>query len=164
MFVYKSATGFDPADPWKGLLRSTLLVMAFKHVFIAPSSIDDTDVDAASKGGNTEIHGMKSITTTSIIYVATQVQFALLSTSFWSHTDQVTNSETFYMSLFDMLEDPENAIRVQELLEWWDSKIFPHLRPDVVMVFVIGSLFERIQQLNVQEALAKVVAGAGSDA
>ncbi|KAI0310130.1 hypothetical protein OF83DRAFT_1045951, partial [Amylostereum chailletii] len=30
---------YDPEDAWKGLLRSSILVMAFKYIFTSPSSV-----------------------------------------------------------------------------------------------------------------------------
>ncbi|KAG6809395.1 hypothetical protein H0H92_000405, partial [Tricholoma furcatifolium] len=118
-FLYQGLV-YDPADPWKGLLKGALLVMAFKHIFIAPSSVDSSDQDVSTKGGNAFIHGMKHVTRASLVYTATQLRFALSSASSWSRTDRVTDSETFYSSLLDALNDPENSLPVAELLVWWD--------------------------------------------
>ncbi|KAG2059277.1 hypothetical protein BDR06DRAFT_979902 [Suillus hirtellus] len=89
---------YDPEDLWSGLLRSHLLTCAYKHVFTS---------------------------LTSIAYIATQVRFALSSSSVFSWTDTTTDSEMFYHSLLDLLEDPEESQEVDELLTWWNRQIFP---------------------------------------
>ncbi|KAG1888047.1 uncharacterized protein F5891DRAFT_1199334 [Suillus fuscotomentosus] len=54
-----------------------------------------------------------------------KVRFALSSSSVFSRTDTTTDSETFYHSLLDLLEDPEESQEVDELLTWWNRQIFP---------------------------------------
>ncbi|KAG1892479.1 hypothetical protein F4604DRAFT_1551645, partial [Suillus subluteus] len=63
---------------------------------------------------------MNSATIASIAYVATQVRFALTSSSVFSRTDTTTDSEMFYHSLLDLLEDPDESKEVDELLMWWN--------------------------------------------
>ncbi|KAG1893901.1 uncharacterized protein F5891DRAFT_1131120 [Suillus fuscotomentosus] len=70
---------YDPEDLWCGLLRSRLLVYAYKHV----------------------------------------------SSSVFSHTDTTTDLETFYHSLLDLLQDPEEYKEINELLTWWNRQVFP---------------------------------------
>ncbi|KAG1843767.1 hypothetical protein F4604DRAFT_1884563 [Suillus subluteus] len=114
---------YDSDDPWSGLLRSRLLTCAYKHVFTSPSSVDKEP--KATRSGNARLHGMNSVTIASIAYIATQVRFALSSSSVFSRTDTVTASETFYHSLLDLLEDPEECKEVDELLTWWNRQVFP---------------------------------------
>ncbi|KAG1899724.1 uncharacterized protein F5891DRAFT_953484 [Suillus fuscotomentosus] len=114
---------YDPEDPWSSLLRSRLLTCAYKHVFTSPSSVDKEP--KATRSGNARLHGMNSVTIASIAYIATQVRFALSSSSVFSRTDTTTDSETFYHSLLDLLEDPEESQEVDELLTWWNRQIFP---------------------------------------
>ncbi|KAJ8595139.1 hypothetical protein M405DRAFT_728593 [Rhizopogon salebrosus TDB-379] len=114
---------YDPEDPWHGLLRSRLLVCAYKHVFTSPSSVEKEP--KATRSGNARLHGMSSVTIASIAYIATQVRFALSSSSVFSRTDTTTDSETFYHSLLDLLEDPEEFKEVDELLTWWNRQVFP---------------------------------------
>ncbi|KAG0695576.1 hypothetical protein DFH29DRAFT_814029 [Suillus ampliporus] len=111
---------YDSEDPWSGLLRSCLLTCAYKHVFTSPSSVDKEP--KAMQSGNTRLHGMNSVTIASIAYITTQVRFALSSSSVFSRTDTVTDSETFYHSLLDLLEDPEECKEVDELLTY---QVFP---------------------------------------
>ncbi|KAG1906193.1 uncharacterized protein F5891DRAFT_1125612 [Suillus fuscotomentosus] len=114
---------YDAEDPWCGLLRSRLLICAYKHIFTSPSSVDREP--KATRSGNARLHGMNSATIASIAYVATQVRFALTSSSVFSRTDTTTDSETFYHSLLDLLEDPDESKEVDELLIWWNCQVFP---------------------------------------
>lgn len=50
-----------------------------------------------------------------------QVRFALSSAGNWSRTDKVTDSENFYYSLLEALDDPANAPHATEILVWWDK-------------------------------------------
>ncbi|KAG2744375.1 hypothetical protein P692DRAFT_20744671 [Suillus brevipes Sb2] len=122
LFVYANEA-YDPEDPWNGLLRSRLLVNAFRHIFTSPSSVDKEP--KATRAGNARLHGMTNVTAASIAYVATQIRFALCSSSVFSRTDTVTDSETFYHSLLDLLEDPDELGEVTGLLLWWNRQIFP---------------------------------------
>ncbi|KAG0708538.1 hypothetical protein DFH29DRAFT_979255 [Suillus ampliporus] len=122
LFVYANEA-YDPEDPWNGLLRSCLLVNGFRHVFTSPSSVDKEP--KATHAGNARLHGMTTVTAASVAYVATHIQFALCSSSVFSCTNTVTDSETFYHSLLDLLEDPDEHGEVTELLLWWNRQIFP---------------------------------------
>ncbi|KAG2144247.1 hypothetical protein DEU56DRAFT_870396 [Suillus clintonianus] len=62
---------------------------------------------------------------TSPTYIATQVRFALSSSSVFSRTDTSTDSEMFYHSLLDLFEDPDESKEVDELLTWWNRYGFP---------------------------------------
>jgi hypothetical protein len=111
------------------------LFQAFKHVFTSPSSVDE-DEPKATKAGNAYIHGMRRVTKASLAYIATQVsfslsqhpalltevqvRFALCSSSTFSRTDISTDSETFYNSILDLLEDVEECEEVDKLMAWWN--------------------------------------------
>ncbi|KAG2039792.1 hypothetical protein BDR03DRAFT_933075 [Suillus americanus] len=123
MFLY-AGYEYDPEDPWRGLLRGEILVFGFKHVFTSPSSVDKEP--KATRSGNAYLHGMKSVTKGSLAYVATQVRFALSSSSVFSRTDTVTDSENFYHSILDILEDPDESEEVVDLMTWWTRRIFPN--------------------------------------
>ncbi|KAH6893897.1 hypothetical protein BKA70DRAFT_1118179 [Coprinopsis sp. MPI-PUGE-AT-0042] len=122
IFLYKDEQ-YDENEPWSGLLRHKLLVKAYKHIFTSPSSIE-REVKA-TRSGNARIHGMTSVTRASLAYISTQVRFALTSASIFSRADTETDSETFYNSVLDLLEDPEEQDEVQDLLGWWNKRIFP---------------------------------------
>ncbi|KAG1791290.1 hypothetical protein EV424DRAFT_1476026 [Suillus variegatus] len=123
MFLY-AGYRYDPEDPWKGLLRSEILIFGFKHVFTSPSSVDKEP--KATRSSNASLHGMKSVTPGSLAYIATQVRFSLSSSSVFSRTDTVTNSENFYHSILDLLEDPDESEEVADLMTWWTRRIFPN--------------------------------------
>ncbi|TEB34539.1 hypothetical protein FA13DRAFT_1753579 [Coprinellus micaceus] len=115
---------YNPDDPWEGLLRSSLLVKAYKHVFTSPSSVA-SGASKATRSSNARLHGMESVTIPSIAYIATQVRFALSSQAVFSRTDLVTDSEYFYNLIIDVLEDPEEHVETTELVKWWNQQIFP---------------------------------------
>ncbi|KAI0058387.1 hypothetical protein BV25DRAFT_1810724 [Artomyces pyxidatus] len=123
IFLYQGYR-YDPDDPWQGLFRSELLVTAYKHIFTSPSSVDKEP--KATRAGNARIHGITKVTGASIVYVATQVRFALSSSAIFSRTDTTTDSERFYDTACELLDDPEEALEVQELLIWWNRRIFPN--------------------------------------
>ncbi|KAG1847966.1 hypothetical protein C8R48DRAFT_779037 [Suillus tomentosus] len=114
---------YDAEDPWCGLLWSRLLICAYKHIFTSPSSVDREP--KATRSGNARLHGMNSATIASIAYVATQVRRELCFFVLFSRTDTTTDSETFYHSLLDLLEDPDESKEVDELLIWWNRQVFP---------------------------------------
>ncbi|KIM78735.1 hypothetical protein PILCRDRAFT_75154, partial [Piloderma croceum F 1598] len=123
VFLYHGYN-YDPEDPWNGLLRSTLLVLAYKHIFTSPSSVDKEP--KATRSGNARIHGMTHVTRPSIAYVATQVvRFALSSSPVFSRTDTVTDSERFYNTVLALLDDLEEVQEVDDLITWWNRQIFP---------------------------------------
>ena len=82
---------------------------------------------------------MTQVTPASIAYVATQVlafillsvlflttcqvRFALSSSPVFSRTDTTTDSETFYLSILDLFEDPEEQDEVRNLLSWWNRYV-----------------------------------------
>jgi hypothetical protein len=49
-----------------------------------------------------------------------QVRFSLSSSPVFTRTDSVTDSERFYSSVLDLLEDPDEIDEVNGLLEWWN--------------------------------------------
>ncbi|KAH6897576.1 hypothetical protein BKA70DRAFT_1116126 [Coprinopsis sp. MPI-PUGE-AT-0042] len=132
-FLYEDHL-FDPEDPWKGLLHGPLLIKAFKHVFTSPSSVD-MDTSRATRSSNSRIHGMKSVTVASIAYIATQVRFSLTASPIFSRNDLQTDSERFYNSILNLLEDPEELAEVKQLLSWWDRY--------VLLLIAISWSFER---------------------
>ncbi|KIM64229.1 hypothetical protein SCLCIDRAFT_115360, partial [Scleroderma citrinum Foug A] len=138
VFLYANYT-YDPEDPWNGLLRSGLLISAFKHIFMSPSSVDQEL--KVTRSGNAHLHGMQSITKVSIAYAC----FALTSAQVFSHTDLITDLECFYTSILDLLGDPDEKDEVDQLLMWWNRQIFP-LFADLEQVPVKNSALARIKQ------------------
>ena len=87
---------------------------------------------------------MTHVTRASLAYVATQVcglclatplpltlmfthcgqcwvRFGLSAASVFSRTDTETDSETFYTTVLELLEEPEEQDEVKELLAWWNQ-------------------------------------------
>ncbi|KAF8226633.1 hypothetical protein L208DRAFT_1300992, partial [Tricholoma matsutake] len=122
MLVYTDQE-YDPKNPWEGLFRSRILVWAFKHIFTSPSSVEKEV--KATRSGNAHIHGMTRVTTASLAYVATQLHFTLSSSLVFCQLDTVTDSEQFYKSVLDFLDDPEEKDEVDDLLNWWNCQVFP---------------------------------------
>ncbi|KAF8219237.1 hypothetical protein L208DRAFT_1342013 [Tricholoma matsutake] len=62
---------------------------------------------------------MTRVTTASLAYVATKICFALSSSSVFCRSDTLTDSERFYESVLDFLDDPEEQDKVADLLNWY---------------------------------------------
>ncbi|TEB19192.1 hypothetical protein FA13DRAFT_1618602 [Coprinellus micaceus] len=122
-FIYRYFE-YNPQDPWDGLLRSSLLVKAFKHVFTSPSSVHG-GASKATRSSNARIHGMTTVTISSLAYIATQVRFALSDSPAFCRTDLITDSEYFYNLVVELLEDENEWVEVDDLLKWWNQQIFP---------------------------------------
>lgn len=121
------------------------LLQAYKHIFTSPSSVDQEP--KATRSGNARLHGMSEVTMASIAYVATmvshlatvlssscfhllnlaQVRFALSSTSTFSRTDYVTDSERFYNTLMELFTDIRARGRINELKLWWNKCVSCYL-------------------------------------
>ena len=85
---------------------------------------------------------MRVVTKASLAYVATQVcsiidiccafirlflmqaRFSLTSAQVFSRTDHVTDSERFYNSILELLEDPEEKDEVNQLMTWWNRYVW----------------------------------------
>ncbi|KAH6867553.1 hypothetical protein BKA70DRAFT_1380024 [Coprinopsis sp. MPI-PUGE-AT-0042] len=130
--MYENET-CDPSNPWKGLLRNQLLIKAFKHIFLSPSSLETA-----------RLHNMNSVTKASIAYVATQVRFALSSTQTFSRADEEMDSETFYNSIIESLKTRRSRRRLIVLT------IFPAFTKDVQRVVPEKSALALLRQRREQ--------------
>jgi hypothetical protein len=80
---------------------------------------------------------MRRVTKPSIAYTATQVcfpvrvlvestlnlaqvRFSLTSAQVFSRTDLATDSERFYNSILELLDDIDEKDEVEQLLTWWN--------------------------------------------
>jgi hypothetical protein len=52
-----------------------------------------------------------------------QIRFALVSSSVFSRTDTVTDSERFYNSILEIFEDLNEKEEVDDLLVWWNRYV-----------------------------------------
>jgi hypothetical protein len=46
----------------------------------------------------------------------------------FSRTDHVTDSERFYNSILELLDDPEEKEEVDQLITWWNRWVFHFLK------------------------------------
>ena len=53
----------------------------------------------------------------------TQARFALTSTQVFSWTDLTTDSERFYNSILELLEDLDEKDEVDQLMGWWNRYV-----------------------------------------
>jgi hypothetical protein len=63
---------------------------------------------------------MPDVAQPSLADASQQVRFALTSSPVFSRSDTVTDSETFYSSILDLFDDPEEKEEVAGLLAWWN--------------------------------------------
>lgn len=49
-----------------------------------------------------------------------KARFALSASNVFSRTDTVTDSERFYNSILELLEDPDEIKEVDALTAWWN--------------------------------------------
>ncbi|KAL1939912.1 hypothetical protein VTO73DRAFT_9612 [Trametes versicolor] len=120
--------GLNPAQPWVNFLRGRLIILAFRHIFISPSSAlgdDELEGTRGTRTGNAALHGMMSVTPGSIIYAATHVHFALSSAAVFNKNNQNNDTVVFHRALVAFFEDPLFAAPVADMLTWWNRVIFP---------------------------------------
>ncbi|KIM66147.1 hypothetical protein SCLCIDRAFT_44672, partial [Scleroderma citrinum Foug A] len=72
-------------------------------------------------------------------------RFSLTSAQVFSRSDHVTDSEQFYNSILELLDDPDEKEEVMQLLTWWNRQIFP-LYTDVERLPSMDSALARIRQ------------------
>ncbi|KAI0703344.1 hypothetical protein C8T65DRAFT_654912 [Cerioporus squamosus] len=122
---------YNPEAPESGFLRGSLIVLAFLHIFRSPSSAFAADItDAANAGrgtrsGKAEIHGITQVTLGAIAYAATHVHFALGPLQAFNKNHTHNQSVVFYHSLMEFFDDLGQAAFCEELLTWWNRRIFP---------------------------------------
>jgi hypothetical protein len=93
LFLYHDYS-YDPDDPWKGLLRSSIIVsvrlinlhpnsieyrcvhQAYKHIFTSPSSVGKEP--KATRSGNARIHSVTLFIWAEILLRSTSCRFDLL--------------------------------------------------------------------------------------
>ncbi|EGO30289.1 hypothetical protein SERLADRAFT_404532 [Serpula lacrymans var. lacrymans S7.9] len=93
---------------------------AFKHIFVALSSVYPNTKSYITHSGNVKLHGMMNITPGSLACTATQVWFALSAQSMFLRSHTVTDLEGFYNSILDLLKDLDEIEEVNALLAWWN--------------------------------------------
>ncbi|KIK37845.1 hypothetical protein CY34DRAFT_25864 [Suillus luteus UH-Slu-Lm8-n1] len=144
-FVYKDET-YDPQNPTNGLFQGTLLLKTYKYIFTSPTSAEmeegqeQLSPELLSMQGNPKqrrtdgerrthcdvagLLNMKSVHPRSIAYAAVQLRFALSSTGSWCVIDDEFNHQEFYNNIVDSLELSATTKEVEDLLLWWNRKVF----------------------------------------
>jgi hypothetical protein len=56
-----------------------------------------------------------------MLLINLQARFAISSSSVFSRTDAVTDSEGFYNSILDLLYDVDEQDEINNLLAWWNK-------------------------------------------
>ena len=88
-----------------------------------------------------------------------QACFALTLAQVFSRTDLVTNSECFYTSILDLLDDPDEKDEVDQLLMWWNRYVLiMNVVPVLMTVFrQIFLLYADLEQAPLKNsALAQI--------
>lgn len=92
-----------------------------------------------------------------------QLRFALSSSSVFCRTDTSTDSERFYGTVLDFLDDPDEKDNVDELLDWWNWYVCPWLQ-DILSKLTLSYLDSHVfpshvrheRAINKTSALAKL--------
>ncbi|KAH6887786.1 hypothetical protein BKA70DRAFT_1443450 [Coprinopsis sp. MPI-PUGE-AT-0042] len=120
IFMYENYV-YYPKEPLKGLLRSDIMLSAYKFVFTSPSSANSQTGTRATRSGNAVIHGMTRVTPPSLAYIAMQVRFALSSTSTFSRNGLQDDNQRFYENLLETFDSLMSPKMLEDLLQWWDQ-------------------------------------------
>ncbi|KAG8919546.1 hypothetical protein FRC01_001238 [Tulasnella sp. 417] len=131
-FMYSNYSP-SPNSLNRGLLRSPILIKAYKAVFFGPSSATAQPTGAgirSKKAGNAVLGGITQVTPSAIAYITCIVRFALSSEPHFQPASlHGFDNCGFYRALIQMLEGPNpSAVRQRwrtELLEWWNLQCFP---------------------------------------
>ncbi|PBK59860.1 hypothetical protein ARMSODRAFT_1027057 [Armillaria solidipes] len=139
----------NPERIEKGFLRSGLLLKVWCAIFTSPSSaedIDDTENNvpdsseppakrkkASKKGtrGNvaTLCHLEGQVTPRTIAYAAVMLHFNLTDATTWQEDYCGVSYPALWNFIVDFFEapsDPASKQQVDDLLDWWAKKVFPH--------------------------------------
>ncbi|KAF8835229.1 hypothetical protein BDN67DRAFT_913391 [Paxillus ammoniavirescens] len=124
-YLYEGGS-YDPQNPCKGLFKGELLLKAFRCIFTSPSSAETPVGDEADMRGRLK---MRAVQPRAITYIAVQVHlhFVLSSCGSWRITDEDFENKAFYRNIVNYFERPasqEQAKEVEDLLLWWNRKIF----------------------------------------
>ena len=78
-----------------------------------------------------------------------QAHFTLTSAQVFSRTDLITDSECFYTSILDLLDDTDKKDEVDQLLMWWNRYVFiVNVVPVLMTVFrQIFPLYADLEQV-----------------
>ncbi|KAI0349323.1 hypothetical protein OH77DRAFT_1465554 [Trametes cingulata] len=127
-FLYASGL-YDENLPWVGFLMGEYLLRTFRHIFTSPSSAKGTDElpddIRATRSGNAASYGMTEVTKASIAYAAAQLYFVLSDSAVFNKHQKNCDAFGLYNAIRDYLEDPEFESDNNDLLLWWNRRVFP---------------------------------------
>ncbi|EMD39368.1 hypothetical protein CERSUDRAFT_122753 [Gelatoporia subvermispora B] len=106
-----------------GLLRSSLLVKAYKCVYTGPNSVTSEEPGRKTAGKPSRAHQMKmtNVTARSIAHVATMMRFVLNSQPEWDSRDGNFDGQEFFELIVQIFTKKKWA---SETLAWWDKEVF----------------------------------------
>ncbi|TFK18410.1 hypothetical protein FA15DRAFT_567730, partial [Coprinopsis marcescibilis] len=107
---------YNDEDPYEGLLKSDLLVTAYRTIFFGASSHKDNSRTA--RKGYAEIYGMRSVSIPSLIYIAAQVRFALTDSGSFNKVETISETIAFYNDLLSTIEIPDPEL--DAIVQWWN--------------------------------------------
>ncbi|KAF9014314.1 hypothetical protein BDQ17DRAFT_1404627 [Cyathus striatus] len=146
--LYRNFKG-NPDDVEQGFLQNELLIATYQHLFNSPSSTQGfaiyQDADSTienphgfktcklnkrhNRADVANLINMKLVTARSIAYVCVQLHFAFSSADSWLQTEvEGFNYIAFYDFIVDFFEEsttPTACSYVQNILSWWNTRIFP---------------------------------------
>ncbi|KAG2055067.1 hypothetical protein BDR06DRAFT_882950, partial [Suillus hirtellus] len=128
LFMYQDYDA-DIKNLERGLMKSKLLIMAFKAIFTSPSSANENHRCAQRQSDQTKVKtcvasiiGMQKVTPRAITYTACQIRFALSNITSWHTINGDFDYQIYWSNIVDFFENapgPAAQGRVNELLEWW---------------------------------------------
>ncbi|KAG1868167.1 hypothetical protein C8R48DRAFT_599093 [Suillus tomentosus] len=145
LFMYQDYE-VDVNNLERGLMKSKLLIMAFKAIFTSPSSANE--IDGEGDGADIIENHRRAQRQSDQAKVKTCVRFALSNVTSWRTVDGDFDYQIYWNNIVDFFEDapgPAARVRVNELLEWWTRKVFgknhrQDLTPDVVSRMSVSTL------------------------
>ncbi|KJA15738.1 hypothetical protein HYPSUDRAFT_207595 [Hypholoma sublateritium FD-334 SS-4] len=129
-FLFPDDHVYDPDDISKDLLRGHVMYRAAKHIFQGPSAALQGPGSHRGKQGNASICGITTMTPRTIAYVATQVRFALSSTSSWTPRDGTFSYTDFYWHIVGLLDDEDDDMEGPEIIRLYNYHVFGTEDPD----------------------------------
>ncbi|KAG1880607.1 hypothetical protein C8R48DRAFT_588307 [Suillus tomentosus] len=151
LFMYQDYDA-DVKNLERGLMKSKLLIMAFKAIFTSPSSANEVD----GEGDGTDIieNHRRAQRQSDQTKVKTCIRFALSNITSWRTVDGDFDYQIYWSNIVDFFENapgPAARGRVNELLEWWTRKVFgknhrQDLTPDVVSRMSVSALATQRQE------------------
>ncbi|KAK0214738.1 hypothetical protein EDD85DRAFT_962948 [Armillaria nabsnona] len=108
----------DKKQPFAGLLKSSLLLMAYHAVFTGPSSALHEDGPCNTRPGNAAKHKITKVSIASIAYIACQPTFTR------GGGKGEFNYRKFYRNIIMAVNKFMDNNEHLELLAWWNEKVF----------------------------------------